>query len=123
MTKYAGSDLTVTFGGTALSDHGASLDIDESHPAADVTGFTQDDGNYVAGGVTHRKATFQGFDDTEQTKYAQVAPGTTASLVYTPKAGVASKTCSAIVTSRKRGIKVGDKVALTVEFQCSGAVS
>jgi hypothetical protein len=123
MTKYAASDLVLTFGGTAIGVHGGTFDIDEEHAAPDVTSFGDNDGAYIAGGVTHRKATYDGFDDTAGTVYAAVAPGTTANLVYTNMSGGVAKTVSAIATKRKRGFKIGDKVTLSVEFQLTGAIT
>jgi hypothetical protein len=113
----------VTFNSVDLSDHGGSLDVPEEHEAPDVTGFGQDDGNYIPGGVTDRKATFEGFDDSEGTKFAAVAPGTSANLVYTPDSGMTTYTVTAIVTKRERGFKIRDKVTLKVEFQLSGSVA
>jgi hypothetical protein len=126
MTKYSGSDLYITFGGTVISDHGASLDVPEEHEAPDVTAFGDDDGEYVPGGVTHRKATFEGFDDSTETVYDALAPGTEAELVYQPQGNVAgdpTHTVTAIVTKRERGFKIGDKVALKAEFQLTGSVA
>lgn len=122
MTKYSGSDLAVTFNTVNIGVHGATLDVDEDHATPDVTSFSDNDGEYIGGGVTHRKASFDGFDDVAGAVYAAVAPGTSADLVYTPRSGGTTHTVTAIVTKRKRGIKIGDKVSLSVEFQLSGAV-
>lgn len=126
MTKYAGSDLVVDFDSQTISDHGASLDVDEEHAAPDVTSFGDDDGTYIAGGVTHRKATFDGFDDSEGTIFTKLTPGASGDLEYYPQgntAGLPMFTVNAIVTKRKRGFKIGDKVTLSVEFQLDGEVT
>ncbi len=126
MTKYSGSDLEIDFDTVDISEHGASLDVDESHPAADVTGFTQDDGEYIAGGVTHRKISYAGFDDVAQAVYIVLTPGNEGTLNWYPQGNSTGKpkhAVSAMVTSRKRGLKVGDKVALTAELQFTGAVT
>lgn len=126
MTKYAGSDLLVDFDSQTISDHGASLDVDEEHAAPDVTAFGDDDGAYIAGGVTHRKATFDGFDDSEGTIFTKLTPGASGDLEYYPQGntvGLPVFTVNAIVTKRKRGFKIGDKVALSVEFQLDGEVT
>jgi len=126
MTKYAGSDLAITFNSVNIGVHGASLDVDEEHPAPDVTSFGDDDGTYVGGGVTDRKATFDGFDDTAGTIFAGVAPGTSSTLLWYPQgnsAGKPSRSVTAIVTKRSVGLKIRDKVALKVEFQLSGTLT
>lgn len=126
MTKYAGSDLVVNFDSQLISDHGAVLDVDEEHAAPDVTSFGDNDGTYIAGGVTHRKATFDGFDDTAQTIFNKLVPGASGDLEYYPQGnsvGLPVVTVNAIVTKRKRGFKIGDKVALSVEFQLDGVVT
>lgn len=126
MTKYSGSDLVMTFGGTTISDHGASLDVDEDHATPDVTAFGDDDGEYIASGVTHRKASFAGFDDSAGTVYAAVAPGTPGTLLIYPQGNVTGyprRSVNALVTKRKRGFKIGDKVALSVEFQMDGVLT
>lgn len=126
MTKYAASDLVLTFGGTAIGVHGGTFDIDEEHAAPDVTSFGDDDGAYIAGGVTHRKATFDGFDDSEGTIFTKLTPGASGDLEYYPQGnsvGLPVFTVNAIVTKRKRGFKIGDKVTLSVEFQLDGEVT
>lgn len=126
MTKYSGSDLVVTFGGTTISDHGASVDVDEDHATPDVTSFGDDNGAYIGGGVTHRKASFDGFDDTAGAVYAAIAPGTSGTLLIYPQGNVTGnprRSVNALVTKRKRGFKIGDKVALSAEFQMDGVLT
>ena len=126
MTKYAGSDLVVEFDDQVISDHGGSLDIEEDNAAPDVTSFGDNDGGFIGGGVVHRKATFDGFDDSAGTIYGKVAPGTTATLEWWPRgvtAGYPALSATAIVTKRSRGFKIGDKASLKVEFQITGAVT
>jgi hypothetical protein len=125
-TKYSSQDLEITFNGTDITGDGASLDVDESEPAEDVTGFGDEDSEHIASGVTERKATYDGFDSTEETIYDALVPGTEGTLEWYPQGnstGNPKKSVTAIVTNRKRSYKVRKAVALSAEFQLSGAVT
>jgi len=126
MTKYSGSDLFVTFDATTISDHGASLDVDEEHAAPDVTAFGDNDGTYIPGGVTDRKAVFDGFDDSGGDVYNACPPGASNTLAWYPQgyvAGLPAYSAEAIVTKRSVGFKIRDKVALKIEFQITSTVT
>lgn len=126
MAKYNSQDLEITFNGTDITGDGSTLDVDESEAAEDVTSFGETDGTYIPSGVTHRKATYDGFDDDGEAIYDALVPGTEGTLEWYPQgnsSGNPKKSVTAIVTSRKRSFKVAKAVALSAEFQLSGAVT
>ncbi len=126
MAKYNSKDLDIVYNGTNIEGNGSSLDVDESQGAEDVTSFGDDDGEYVAGGVTHRKATFNAFAEDDDTIYDALVPGTSATLEWYPRGnsvGEPKKSVTAVVTSRKRAFGVGKAVLISAEFQLSGPVT
>lgn len=126
MAKYNSKALEITFNSVAIEGSGSSLDVDEAQAAEDVTSFGEDDGAYIAGGVTHRKASFNAFAEDDDAIYDALVPGTSATLDWYPQGnstGKDKKSATAIVTSRKRAFGVGKAVLVSAEFQISGAVT
>ncbi|RLC72466.1 MAG: hypothetical protein DRI81_16330 [Chloroflexi bacterium] len=126
MAKYNSKALEITYNSVAIEGSGSSLDVDETQGAEDVTSFGEDDGAYIAGGVTHRKASFNAFAEDDDTIYDELVPGTSSTLEWYPQgnsSGKPKKSVTAIVTSRKRSFGVGKAVLISSEFQLSGAVT
>ena len=126
MARYNSKDLEITFNGTALTSQGAALDVDESEDALEITGFGYDDDDYIGSGVGNQKATYNGYDDDSETVFDALVPGTDGTLEWYPQGNTAGKpkrSTMAIVTNRKRGFKVKDKVAISATLQLRAGIT
>jgi len=124
MAKYTGAGMTVSYNGSGWADNYVkSIDIQEAHPTSDSTGASDTQETQLAGGVTDTDVTVEFWDDTlTATVWGKVAPLTSSTLVISTD-GSKTRTGTAIVTGRKRGIEYNQAVPITVNFKISGGLS
>ena len=129
MAKYSSKDLTITYGGTDMTQHVRSINgvdieaiLEESHSFGD-TWFES-----LSTGMKRMNPIELGglYDDTATTgpdaKFGPTALGTSASLVIT-WGGTKTTTVTAFVAKYSRGAQLGALTNYSVTLQPSGTVT
>lgn len=124
MAKYTGAAMTVSYNSSAwAANYVKSIDIQETQGTSESTGAGDTQDTQLADGVTEAEVMVEFWDDTTAaTVWTKVAPRTSSTLVLSPN-GTKTRTGTAIVTGRKRGIAYKETVPISVTFKVSGGLS
>lgn len=124
MTKYTGSALRVTVGGTPLSNL-ISCEVNEGAATYDTTIVGENAETHLPG-KTNGQGTINLLDDSAEAAYAACVPGQSASLVVFPQGntgGYPKLSFTATFTGRQRPVAHNAATPLTITFAINGAIT
>lgn len=116
MARYSGKNLYVSFNGTAISPV-RSITIDDESPEIDATAAADTRGVFVSGVPLSSWSVEAMDDDTTDTTFSALQPGTSGSLIVAPQGTATGKKkisyTDAIALKRSRATPYADVVMVT----------